>query len=97
MTVSGAGIAVVNGFYEEDGKHRGFPKYTKKSVWKGGNRTLCIYRFGTTCWYIGLVAKDETIGANKDDFCCGDDQKSLPIDGWEPEQLRRKHVVSPCN
>jgi len=84
ITVSGAGVNAVNGFYEENGEYYGHPKYTKTSSWQGRERTFCIYRFGAAKWYIAIVAEDGGIGAGKNDFYSHPTkQKSVPSNGWE--------------
>ena len=67
IRVAGAGTEIVNGFYKEDGHHKGVPKYTKESAWKGEERTLAMYRNpsrGYRWWYIGIVGKDGVISVN---------------------------------
>ena len=45
VTVFGAGAVAVNGYYEYDGEHEGYPKYTKKCLWQGEATTFYIYRY----------------------------------------------------
>ena len=97
ITVAGAGISAVNGVYHEDGKHEGFPKFTKKCSWQGVGRTLVIYRHdyfgGGRNWFIAIVGEyDKSIGGYMNDFYLGGDQGGVPSDGWRVRHLGKE----PC-
>ena len=85
--ISNAGTEIINGFYQEDGKYKRRPKYTRQCLWKGEKRTFVIYRHWGGRWAIAIIGEDESIGKSKNDFYHGLDQSSVPIDGWEVAPL----------
>eukprot|EP00581_Thalassiosira_minuscula_P028243 CAMPEP_0183758066 /NCGR_PEP_ID=MMETSP0739-20130205/6153_1 /TAXON_ID=385413 /ORGANISM="Thalassiosira miniscula, Strain CCMP1093" /LENGTH=405 /DNA_ID=CAMNT_0025995597 /DNA_START=350 /DNA_END=1567 /DNA_ORIENTATION=+ len=108
ITVSCAGSAVINGFYEEVAMHKGYPTYRKtwewqgmkgyptyrkKCEWQGMKREFVIYRYGDKTWYIAVVAEDGTIGKTVNDFYSGGSQEdSVTSDWWQVATIGKAPV-----
>lgn len=87
IRISSAGTDIINGFYQEDGKYKRRPKYTRQCLLKGMKRTFVIYRHWGGRWAIAIIGEDGSIGKSKNDFYHGLDQSSVPVDGWEVAPL----------